>query len=368
MHAIRTYFRTMDKWLLLICTGLSGVSVYFLYGLYIAQITNSASRAKTQAVAAAIGIIVAIVISLFDYNALLRLWKLYAPIFVIAVLLTFVIGVERGSNKAWLSIPIMGRSLSIQPSEFLKISFITTFAKHIDYVGKDLNDFRNVVLLAIHGGAHVLLIFIQKDAGTAIVFFGIFLIMIFSAGLSWKYMFAGITAMGLALPIIWSKVMSLDQKMRFLVLKDPSISEQYAYQQLQGLKALGVGGVTGVGFNGKLVYVPESYNDFMFTFIGQTKGMVGCIIVMLVLLFLCIRLVYNANNANDRAGRMLCIGMMALVCIQSIMNIGMCINVLPVIGVPLPFLSAGGTSVVAIYIGVGFCLSVYRFKKKGLFE
>lgn len=361
------YIKTLDKWILLLCLVLSGASIFYLYGLYYMGSMES-GRIVTQTVAVIIGLVAALVMAGIDYKLLTKLWKVYLPLCVIGVILTFFVGSSRGDNQAWLIFNIMGRSFSLQPSEFLKISFITTFATHLEHVGRDINKIKNVILLCLHGGAHILLIVIQRDDGTAIVFFGIFAIMLFIAGLSYKYIIPGLAVVAAAIPVLWFKVMSGDQKMRFLVLKDPAISDRYAYQQQQGLKAMGLGGIGGTGFLGPVVHVPENYNDFIFTFIGQTTGLIGCLAVIVVLVMLCYKLIFNANRSPDIKGRMICMGLMAMIVVQSVMNIGMCLNLMPVIGVPLPFLSAGGSSVVAIYLGVGFALSVHRHSKKDLFR
>lgn len=366
-NGIKDYFASTDKFLILICMLLSGISLVFLYGL---QLTGHSTMDKvyTQLIAAGGGLVIAVIISLFDYRSLVRLWKIYVPLSILPVLMTFFVGVERGSNRAWLSINLLGKSFSMQPAEFLKIAFIMTFSLHLNHVKDDMNKLSNFLLLALHGAAYTMLIVVQKDAGTAIVFFGIFVVMMFLAGLGLKYIIAGLVALPPVSYILWNFVMSGDQKMRFLVMKDPSVSDRYAYQQQQGLKALGLGGIQGTGFYGKHVYVPESYNDFIFTFIGETAGLIGCIAIIVILLVLCGRLVYNAHKSFDGIGFNLCNGVMAMILVQSIMNIGMCINILPVIGVTLPLLSSGGSSVLAIYIGIGLALSVHRHKDTGIFN
>ena len=365
--AISEYFRTTDKWLWLLCVLISGTSVFFLTALYLPG-DGTMARPMTQIIATLMGMGLAVGISLIDYHSLMKAWKFYAPIFILAVMLTFFVGVERGSNRAWLSVPILGREVSVQPAEFLKISFITTFAVHLHKAKDDMDKLSTVLLLCLHGAAHVGLIMIQNDTGTAVVFMGIFLIMIFLAGINWKYITVALAALVPAVPLFWYKFMSLDQKMRFLVLKDPTVSERYSFQQMQGLKALGVGGTTGIGFTAKHVFVPESYNDFIFTFIGETAGFIGCLAVIALLLLLCLRLVHNYRIATDTLGSMICAGVLGLIVIQMLMNIGMCLNILPVIGVTLPFLSAGGSSVLALYMGIGLVLSVHRHAASRFFS
>ena len=150
-----------------------------------------------------LGLGAAVIISNIDYHFIVKLWKLYIPISVFLVVLTFFVGLqvdESVDDKAWLRLPF---GLTFQPSELLKICFIMSFAYHLSKVRSEINKPLNVLLLCAHGAFPILLIHFQGDDGTAIVFAFIFIVMLFAAGIDWKYMLAGIALLAVAVPIAW---------------------------------------------------------------------------------------------------------------------------------------------------------------------
>lgn len=372
--AVTGYFRRTDKWLLFFWTGASALSVMFLCGLYYRDIQpgeDLPSIVSTHLVASLLGLGAAVLISLFDYRVFLKLWKLYAPLCVLFVLMTFfsAFSSTRGDNQAWLVFQFGSFEQSVQPSEFLKISFITTMSVHIAKVRGHINRLSTVLLLCLHGGAHILLIHQQGDDGTAIIFAAIFAVMLFCAGIGWRYIAAAGVGLAAFVPILWTRILSEDQKMRILVLQNPDLDPSKAYQQTRAINAMGLGGMQGVGlFPESPYYVPEAYNDFIFSFIGQAAGFVGCLGVVVLLMAIAFKILYNSRLATDDQGRFICIGMFAMIVAQIIVNLGMCLGLLPVIGVTLPLFSAGGSSVLSLYIGLGLLLSVYTHPNTSLFE
>lgn len=371
--AIAGYLHKTDRWLLLLWTAASALAVLFLYGMYRADIIETGKLPGTlemHIVASCIGLVAALIISLLDYHMLLQLWKLYLPVCVILVGMTFFTSFAtiRGDNQAWLVFTLGSREVSMQPSEFLKLSMVTTLAIHIAKIQDDLNRLPNVIALALHGGAYVLLIQLQGDSGSALIFAAIFAAMVFCAGINWRYILAALAALIIATPLLWLKIMSEDQKMRFRILINPELSERYAWQQSQAINAFGFGGLEGSGiFGGKYVNVPEAYNDFIFSYIGQSAGFIGALGVLVLLLAIAFKVLYNSRIAADTEGKMICIGIFAMLVAQCIINVGMCLGMLPVIGVTLPLFSAGGSSVLSLYLGLGLVLSVYCHTGRSLF-
>lgn len=364
--AVSSYLHVTDKFLLFFWLTASGLSVVFLLGLYTSGLSER-SKIITQVGAIGIGLIAALVISQFNYNSLVKLWKLYLPVCFILVAATFVVGTVRGGDRAWLIFGIGGRSMSIQPSEFLKISFITTFSLHLSKVVDEINSFRTVFFLCVHGGAHILLIQLQ-DSGTALIFLFIFIVMLFCAGLSWKYLVSAAIACVAMAPILWFKILTEYQKMRILIVLNPEQDADYAYQQLRSAIALGTGGLQGTGiFSGKHVPVPEVYNDFIFSFVGESSGFMGSMGVILLLTVISLKVLYNSSIAKDPVGQFICIGVFAMLVGQTFTNLGMCLGLLPVIGVTLPLFSSGGSSVLSLYMGLGLVLSVYGHSNTALF-
>ena len=207
---------------------------------------------------------------------------------------------------------------------------------------------------------------IQGDDGTALVLICIFIIMLFSAGISWKYILSAALAAPVILYFTWTRFMKPHQKMRFLVLFDEELDPLgYGYQQHYGKIALGSGQVFGKGFfSDELIAIPEAQNDFIFAYIGQTLGFIGCISVIVMLVFINLKIFADSRTAKDAEGKYICIGMFSLIFVHSVLNIGMVLGVMPVIGVPLPFLSQGGSSLISIMAGIGLVMSVYSHSEK----
>ncbi|MBO7217229.1 MAG: FtsW/RodA/SpoVE family cell cycle protein, partial [Clostridia bacterium] len=258
--------------------------------------------------------------------------------------------------------------ITFQPSELMKICFIITFAAHLGYAREhDINKLKTLIPLAIHGLFPSVLILIQGDAGTAIIFGLIFVAMMFVAGLKLRYYAIAASALIVSSPFIYFFVMNDDQRSRIMGIFDLEDDLLGAdYQQWQGRIALANGGMTGQGlFKGELTQasiVPEGYNDFIFVSIGEELGLLGCLAVIILLAAICIRCIRIGRLCSDERGMYIAVGIFAMILGQSVINIGMCISVLPVIGVTLPFFSAGGTSIGCLMLAVGVLLSVYKHR------
>ena len=297
---------------------------------------------------------------------MLKYWYLPAVVTVGLVLLTFFIGYapEGTDDKAWLALPF---GQSIQPSELLKIGFIITFAAHVNRVSKkEISQLKHVLLLGIHGAIPVVLIHFQGDDGSALVMALMFAAMLFVAGVHWGYFAAAGGAVAIAAPLMWFFVMNDDQKGRFMALFQPELYQDLIYQQARGQTAIGSGGWFGYGlFHGPYVQsgkIPLEYNDFIFATAGEEVGFVGCMLIIGILGAICWRILAVARRSRDRAGTIICTGVFAMFAAQTVNNLGMCLSMLPVIGVTLPFFSAGGTSTVCLYLGIGLVVSVYYHK------
>lgn len=371
---VKKYFAATDRWMLLFCAVISLIGTaaqYTLVNSNLASTLNISNRIYIVHFGASmVGLLAAVIISNFDYHFLAKLWKLYIPVSVFLVLLTFVIGVqvdETVDDKAWLNLPF---GLSFQPAELMKICFILSFAYHLSKVKPQLNSLLNVFLLALHGGAYVMLVHLQGDDGTAIVYIFIFIIMLFAAGLDWKYMVGGAVALAAASPLIWQYLLTEDQRGRILSVYFPEYAGTVVddYQQTRGIISMGIGQLLGKGlFNEDYWYVPKMHNDFVFSFLGQALGFVGILFIVFLICGVCFCSVYNARNAIDPLGAYICYGFFAMFFFQSFVNIGMCIGFLPVIGITLPLISAGGTSIGITYLGIGLVLSVRVHCKRTLF-
>lgn len=318
-----------------------------------------------QIISMLMGIFAAALISTIDYQKLLNYWFAVGAIGLIPVILTFFIGFapEGTDDKAWLDLGIT----TFQPSELLKISFIVTFSAHLSYIKKNINKLKYLIPLCLHGIFPILLIHFQGDDGTALVFAIMVLFMMWAAGVSLKYFIIVIVGAAIASPILYFFVMNEDQRLRITSIFDIDADiKGIGYQQWRGRMALANGGMKGQGFlKGDLTQagiVPEGHNDFIFVSIGEEFGLIGCLIVVLLLVAICLRCIRVAKMSTKDSGKYICVGVFAMLFAQMFINIGMCVSILPVIGVTLPFFSAGGTSLLCLYFGVGLVLNVYRHR------
>lgn len=361
------YYKKIDKLLLLAVTACACLGVVLIYSIYENKVSRYVYPAtyKTQAIAIFLGIFVCVFISLIDYKNLAKLWYLYVPPALFMVLLTFTgLGKQRAGadDKAWLDIGIT----TLQPSEFLKLAFILSFAYHISKVHDKVNQPTHLMLLCFHGCIPIGLIALQGDYGTALVFTSIFVTMLFVGGLSWKYVLSALLASPLLGLLAWNFILQPNHKKRILIIFKPESDRLgTGFQQYQGKIALGSGQLFGKGlFGGDYSYVSEVQNDFIFSYLGQTLGFVGCLVLCGIISFICLKLIKNSLSAKDKLGQLISIGVFSLLFTHAFLNIGMVLGVMPVIGVPLPFVSAGGTAVLSMYIAIGLAMSVYSHSEK----
>lgn len=320
---------------------------------------------QTQLVSMILGLAAAVTISYIDYRKLVRLWFVYVPVALLLVSLTFTsLGYQRegADDQGWIRV----FGMSLQPSEIMKIAFILTFSYHLSKVEENMNKPLNMLLLLIHGAVPIGIVVLQGDYGTAIVFAAILGFMLVSAKISWKYLVAAPFVLAGGIAVMWFNLLSAFHKKRILILFNPgSDPENIEYQQDLGLRALQSGGVFGKGLfasGREYIYVPELHNDFIFAHVGQVFGFVGCVGIIIVLAYICLKVFANSRITRDRLGRFICMGAFGLFFTHCIMNIGMVLKNAPVIGVPLPFISGGGTAMVSMYAIIGLVLSTYAHR------
>ncbi len=364
---IADYIREADKVMFLLTFAASAYGC--LAVLSATAYTGTIKQFITQVTAVVIGFGLAIFISNFDYKRIQSLWPLAAAAGLIPVLLTFFIGFapEGTDDKAWLLLP---GGVSFQPAELLKVCFVVTFSAHLTAVKKTINKLKTLVPLLLHGGFPVVLIHFQGDDGTALVFAVMFIAMLYSAGLRLRYFAMAAGAAVVAAPIAYFFILNEDQKARILSIFNPEADLQgIGFQQWMGRIALANGGITGQGlFRGELTQsqgVPKAYNDFIFVSIGEELGLLGCLAVVILLTAICLRCVRVARLSADESGMYMAVGIFAMIFAQSVINVGMCISLLPVIGITLPFFSAGGSSLMCLMCGIGLVLSVYKHRNSG---
>ena len=404
MESIQRYWKRTDKTYLLLCILSSSFAVLALSswaakqgsGFALDDVTGQIvgigdyRRAVVQAGAAAVGLCVAVLLSNIDYRSLVKVWPVHVAVTWGMVLPTLfirnvtvgplTIGYNAGDtdNYSWYKLG----GFTLQPTELAKISFILTFAMHLNNVRGKINEPKELGKLLLHMLVPILIIHIQGDDGTAIIYGIIACCMMFSAGLSWKYIIGAISAAAVAVAVAFGffsdKIGKGYQWYRILAVIDPENKTGWApsetvwkniiYQQQRGEIALGSGGIFGNGiFGGSYYSVPNAHNDFVFSWIGNVTGFVGCCVVLGILFALVCKTFATGARSEDMLGSFICAGIGGALMAQIAVNVGMNLRVLPVIGVTLPFYSAGGSSVLMLYICVGLVLSVYMHNTKKLF-
>ena len=360
---IADFIRETDKVMLILCIFATSYGCLAVYSA--TRYLDTLRPLFVQVIGMLIGIVAAVIISGIDFEKFSKYWFLLAILGVVPVVLTFFIGwaPEGTDDKAWLDLGFT----TFQPSELLKICFIVTFATHLSRVKPNINKLKTLIPVCLHGAFPVLLIHFQGDDGTALVFAVMVLCMMCAAGVSLKYFILAFVALAACSPIIYFVIMNDEQRQRLVSMFDVESDIMGAtYQPYRGRMALANGGFSGQGlFKGSLTQVggvPEGQNDFIFVSIGEELGFIGCMLVLILLVAIALRAIHIARNCAKQSGKLMCVGFFGMMLAQITINVGMCVALLPVIGVTLPFFSAGGTSLICMYLGVGLVLSVYKHR------
>ena len=308
-------------------------------------------------------------------------WILGFNIGLILLLLT-PLGLVRNGNRAWLGVNTIGAKLGIealknfpitfQPAEIVKITFILLLAYQLVHLSetRDLKRFTNVIQPTVH----VVFMFcfyyvISHDAGSGLVYLFIFVCMAFAAGFAARWLVLGIGGVTVGLVAAWKlRLLRGDWYDRIMVVLDHSYQPQKAgWQQTRGMIALGSGGLTGQGlFHGTQTQspyrasLPERQTDYIFCVCGEELGFLGCLAVISILLAIVIRCFAVARDANTRLESLVCVGMAGMLIFQTVANIGMCLFLLPVVGLTLPFFSYGGSSIVTLYAAMGIVSGIKK--------
>ncbi len=350
---------------LLICTSvLSIISILLMYSI---ADSEGYGLLRMQAASTLVGVFVMVFLATVDYQEVVnKLWVIFLIGEIGLLGITLLYGVAEGENQSWLEIG----PITIQPSEFVKGTFIVTFSKHLDMVKHKINHPMSLLGLGIHAGGIIGLILLSGDLGVALVYCGIVALMLFCAGLSLFYFLGAGVALFVAIPYVWEFLKDY-QKYRIIYGFNPEADpEEYGYQALLGRDALANGGFFGKGINGGEFYKDlfACENDFAFSTLCEKFGLIGGIIVLVCLAIVVIRVFMIARTSRKDSGAFICIGVAAAIVVQTVENVGMCLAMLPVIGITLPFISYGGSSTLAMYLLLGMVHSVKTHRVKYNFE
>lgn len=313
-----------------------------------------------------LGIAIMGVLMVLDYEYLASISGYLYLVSIVLLILVLIPGIGTYDNgaRSWFRFGPVG----IQPAEVVKIAFIITFSKHLSEVDYLINRPRNVFFLLVHAGILIGLILLQPDFGTAVVFGCIMITVLFVAKISWKYITAGVAAVAAAVPVAWFFILEDYQKERIINLFNPENDPSgTGYQVAQSKMAIGSGQLFGSGLyqggSQHSNFLPERHTDFIFSVVCEELGFVGALVVIALLVAIIVRCIIIGMNARNNLGMYICLGVAAMFTFHVVENVGMCIGIMPVTGIPLPFFSYGGSALLTNLIAVGLVLNVkYRSK------
>lgn len=333
-------------------------------GLILAGLDESTLLIR-QAIFAGIGVVALIGFSLFDYRHLQQLSMVIYGSTLFLLALVFTQAAVKGA-KRWIFLP----GFSLQPSEFAKVAVILVLAALLAPARQDGMRWKVVGIAIGFLAVPSMLIVLQPDLGTALAFGFVAIVMLFAAGTTFRQLFVLVGSAIIAVALILNLGLLQDyqeQRLRsvFALGEDAGDAD---YNQLQSLTTIGSGQVFGKGlFQGALTqraFVPEQETDFIFTAVGEQFGFVGAASVLAAYAAIMFRLVRISAASQDRFGMLVAIGVAALFAFHVFVNIGMTVAIMPVTGLPLPFMSAGGSSLVSMALGVGVCHSIWLRRPK----
>lgn len=348
--------------MILICVGI--VMIYSTSAIYALEtLGDSAYYLKRHLAYVFIGIICCFLMMSVDYLKFRKMAKplLLFSVFLLVLLLTPGISKEIGGARRWFRFGLF----SFQPSELAKFAMIVYVADFLARKKSDLSSFRYGFLPPLMVMCLVcLLILIQPDLGTVLAIISICFILFFVGGIKPTHMLSFILS---SLPMIYILIFSVPyRRKRILAFLNPwSDPRGSGFQIIQSLVALGSGGVSGLGLGQgrqKLLYLPAAYTDFIFSIIGEELGFIGAAVILGVFAFFLIQAVKISLKANDSFGQLLSFGLISCLTIEAIVNLGVVTSLLPTKGLPFPFISYGGTSLVFNMIYVGLILNIGRSK------
>lgn len=362
-RAIGVFFKKADMLLLLLCII---ATIFGIVAISSAtRVEGSTRYVMVQSVALILGIGVYVLLTLVDVDIIAerREILLIFSLLFIGCLKFWGISGETG-NRSWLDIPLL--PINVQPAEVCKIFFIIILAKMMSISQNRLSSPLTVGKL---GGLTVLffllIIYASSDMGVALIYLFIFLIMAFVGGVNIIWFLMGFGALTVAAPILFA-MMRDDQKDRIMMIFDSSIDptgQGVRWQTNLSLRAITNGGLAGQGlYNGTMVKsssIPAQHTDFIFSAIAEELGILGCIAVLLLLTAIVVRCLHVGVKSGNYMNRIICVGIASMLVFQIIINVGVCLGLLPVIGLTLPFISYGGSSIFTMFMAMGIVSGIH---------
>ncbi len=369
---IQDFIAKADLFLLGVCLICS------TFGLIVIRSATLSFESKTfipvQLLGIVLGLILYVILTVIDLDVYADKWVLLAGFEFLFQGTLIIFGVDGGTgNTAWLRFGPIG----IQPAEISKIIFIVLMAKQMTYLKeyKDISSPISVVQMVMHFGVtFVWLMITADDLGSAVVFIGIFGIMLIAAGVKLYWFLLAGAAVALATPVLWNNFLGDYQRQRILAPYSDKVDPDgwgIRWHANQSKIALASGQMTGVGYGKGIQTQSEAlsgkHTDFIFSSAGEELGMIACVCIMILLSIVIIRVMLVGLRSNNTLSFLVCTGIAASFFVQLLINIGMCMELTPVIGITLPFFSYGGTSVMTSFAAVGIVSGIKYRPKPGRF-
>lgn len=355
--------KEFDWFLFLLVAVTTVIGIVIIYSA--TRTTGSNTNVIVQSGAMCIGLVGMLGLCFFDYEQFSNIAKyIYMfAVFILVFVLFFGTAGDWGA-RSWIRFG----SIGVQPAELAKICFVLTFSYHISKVEDQINKPLVLLGLLIHIGVLIGLIMLEPDMGSAMVFMFMFACMMFVAKLSYKYIIPVLCAGAASLPFIYKYVLSPYQQARINVFFNPESDPlDKGYNVIQSKIAVGSGQLWGKGFlqgtQNQMGFLPTKSTDFIFSVFSEEFGFIGAVTIVCLLFMIIYRCFRAARNADNSYGRYICTGVGAMFLFHVFENVGMCIGLMPVTGIPLPFISYGGTSLVTNMAAIGLVLSVTYHNK-----
>ena len=366
IEELKDFTKKADWVLLILCLVTAGFGL-----IVIASATNApkfegnARYIIIQLVAIGLGVLMFALVSSIDVDVISEHRMAMVIFNTVLLLLLIPFGTDNNTgNRSWLDFPLL--PINIQPAEICKITYILIMASVMASHQNNISGIPSVMHMVLHLGLLVgLNMALSRDAGVSLIFVFIFIGMAFGGGVSLWWFALAIVAIAAAIPVAWPLLGEYQQE-RILVLIDPEFDKMGTgarYHSKINLQSLTGGGLTGQGlFNGNRTQggnLFAQHTDYIFSSIGEELGFFGCVLVMLLELAIIARCVYVGVRCQDYMRRQICYGAASALMFQVMINVGMCIGVMPVIGLTLPLISYGGSSVVTIFAMLGLVSGAY---------
>lgn len=356
MTAYRS-LRDLDWPLLLITLSICALGVLQIYSATHETIWKDAWWKQIIWIGA--GILLMWVVTNIDYHTLLGQVYLMYGLSIVTLISVFLIGTKVFGSRRWIPV---GGGFRLQVSEFVKLVIILLVARFMTELKRDDLDWRDLLKIGGLVGVPMLLVMKQPDLGTALTYLPVLAGGILLAGLRWQYLAVLGVVLALTLPVGWHFLQDY-QKARLTTFIDPAKDPRgQGYQVIQSKIAVGAGGMWGKGVTRgtqtQLQFLPVPHTDFIFSAFSEEHGFVGVVVVLGLYFLLLMQIVQNAQTAPDRAGMYICMGVCTLLLFHVLVNVGMVVGRMPVTGIPLPLMSAGGSNILSVFLMLGLVNNV----------